>query len=68
MENLGVDIRVVETALNHVSGTKAGIVGVYQRADHRDAVKAAFEAWARRVAALVDCPPSSNVVPLKRVG
>jgi integrase len=47
MENLGVDTRVVETALNHVSGTKAGIVGVYQRSDHRDAVAAAFRAWAR---------------------
>lgn len=66
MENLGVDTRVVETALNHVSGTKAGIVGVYQRADHRDAVRAAFEAWDRKVAELVDCPPPSNVVPLKR--
>ena len=68
MENLGIDMRVVETALNHVSGTKAGIVGVYQRSDHRDAVAAAFQAWARRVAELADCPPPSNVVPLKRAG
>jgi integrase len=68
MENLGVDTRVVETALNHVSGTKAGIVGVYQRSDHRDAVKAAFEAWGARVAGLMDCPPPSNVVPLRRAG
>ena len=67
MENLGVDTRVVETALNHVSGTKAGIVGVYQRADHKDAVRAAFEAWDRKVAELVDCPPPSNVVPLRRL-
>ena len=67
MENLGVDTRVVETALNHVSGTKAGIVGVYQRADHKDAVRAAFVAWDRKVAELVDCPPPSNVVPLRRV-
>ena len=49
MENLGVDTRVVETALNHVSGTKAGIVGVYQRADHRDAVGRRFEAWGKTV-------------------
>ena len=68
MENLGIDTRVVETALNHVSGTKAGIVGVYQRSDHRDAVTAAFQAWARRVTELVDCPPPSNIVPLRRAG
>jgi integrase len=68
MENLGIDTRVVEAALNHVSGTKAGIVGIYQRADHRDAVKAAFEAWGARVADLVESPPPSNVVPLRRAG
>ena len=68
MENLGVDTRVVETALNHTSGVKAGIVGIYQRADHRDAVAAAFRAWGRRVADLVESPPPSNVVPLKRAG
>jgi integrase len=66
MENLGIDTRVVETALNHVSGTKAGIVGVYQRAQHREAVKAAFEAWGRFIAELTGEPLPSNVVPLKR--
>jgi integrase len=66
MENLGVDTRVVETALNHVSGTKAGIVGVYQRAEHRESVKAAFEAWGRYLASLTQGPCPTNVVPLKR--
>jgi integrase len=64
MENLGIDTRVVETALNHVSGTKAGIVGVYQLADHRDAVAAAFRAWDRHVIGLIDCLPT-NVVPFR---
>jgi integrase len=67
MEDLGIDTRVVETALNHVSGTKAGIVGIYQRAKHRDAVKTAFKAWAAQVAHLTgDDPGPSNVIPLKR--
>jgi integrase len=66
MENLGIDTRVVETALNHVSGVKAGIVGIYQRAEHREAVKAAFEAWGRHVANPTGAPQPSNVVPLKR--
>ena len=66
MENLGVDTRVVETALNHVSGTKGGIVGIYQRAQHRDAVKAAFMEWGAHVARLVNESQPSNVVLLKR--
>jgi integrase len=66
MENLGIDTRVVETALNHVSGTKAGIVGVYQRAQHREAVKRAFEAWGHRVTEIVgDVVPASNVLTLR---
>ena len=69
MENLGVPTHVVETALNHVSGAKAGIVGVYQRAEHREAVKAAFEKWAQRVMEIVgDEGGPSNVVPIWRAG
>ncbi|PWU01240.1 MAG: integrase, partial [Candidatus Melainabacteria bacterium] len=66
MEHLGVDLRVIEAALNHVSGTKAGIVGVYQRAEHREAVRAAFEAWDARVAGLAGEERPSNVVSLSR--
>ena len=55
MEHLGVDLRVIEAALNHVSGTKAGIVGVHQRAEHREAVRAAFEVWDVSIAALAVC-------------
>lgn len=35
METLGADIRVIELALNHVSGAKSGIAGVYQRAEYQ---------------------------------
>jgi len=66
MEHLGVDLRVIEAALNHVSGTKAGIVGVYQRAEHREAVRAAFEAWDTRIAGLTGKERPSNVVSFSR--
>jgi integrase len=56
MEDLGHEARVVEAALNHVSGTKAGIVGIYQRSTHRESVKCAFESWADYLLQLVaDC-------------
>ena len=66
MEHFGVDLRVIEAALNHVSGTKAGIVGVYQRAEHREAVRAAFDAWDSRIAGLTGEERPSNVVSLSR--
>lgn len=43
---LGVPVHVVEKALNHVSGTHSGIVGVYQRHDYGDERRRAMELWA----------------------
>jgi integrase len=69
MEDLGIATNIVETALNHVSGAKSGIVGVYQRAEHREAVKRAFAQWERRLLEIVggDEAPS-NVVSLWKAG
>ncbi len=52
IENLGIDTRVVETALNHVSGTNAGIVGIYQRSDHRRRLRRRFKSGARSLTSL----------------
>ena len=65
MEDLGIPTHIVETALNHVSGAKAGIVGIYQRAEHKEAVRAAFKAWDSHVMETVSGEaPASNVVRL----
>jgi integrase len=51
LQRLGVKLEVIEALLNHVSGTRAGIVGVYQRhayeAEMREAVEK-FEEWLHR--------------------
>jgi hypothetical protein len=60
MEDAGIATHVVETALNHVSGAKAGIVGIYQRAEHREAVRRAFELWEKRVLAIVTGTDAGN--------
>ncbi|MEO1089347.1 MAG: site-specific integrase [Pseudomonadota bacterium] len=50
-EDLDVSTEVIEAALNHVSGTKSGIAGIYNRAEHwRDRVDVA-ERWASAVLA-----------------
>lgn len=49
LQRLGVRLEVTEAVLNHVSGSRAGIVGVYQRHNYFDEKKAALEAWAQEV-------------------
>ena len=52
-QKLGVPLQVTEAILGHTSGSRAGIVGVYQRHDYADEKRAALEAWGAYVAALV---------------
>jgi integrase len=53
MANLGVPPHIVEAVLNHVSGHKAGVAGVYNRARYADEMRVALERWSEHVAALV---------------
>jgi integrase len=46
MQPLGVRFEVTEALLNHVSGSKAGVAGVYQRHDWSAEKAAAVELWA----------------------
>jgi hypothetical protein len=64
MQSLGVRLEVTEAILNHVSGSRAGIVGVYQRHDWKAEKRAALNAWGERVAAIVDGRAmADNVTP-----
>jgi len=51
LQRLGVRLEVTEAVLNHVSGSRAGIVGVYQRHGWAKEKRAALAAWAAHVAA-----------------
>lgn len=54
MADLGVLPHVIEAVLNHVSGHKAGVAGIYNRSSYRAEKKAALTLWAEHVAALVN--------------
>jgi integrase len=45
LQRLGVGLQVTEAVLGHVGGSRAGIVGVYQRHEYAEEKKAALEAW-----------------------
>jgi integrase len=53
MAELGVQPHIVEAVLNHASGHKAGIAGVYNRAAYVDEKTAALALWAKYVDRLI---------------
>jgi hypothetical protein len=58
---------VTEAVLNHVAGSRAGIVGVYQRHTWADEKRAALTAWGEHVAAIVEGrEPAGNVTQMRR--
>jgi Ca2+-transporting ATPase len=63
-EPLGVAPHVIEAVLNHVSGHKAGVAGVYNRATYDKEKRAAFVTWADHVMAVVE-GRATNVMPLR---
>jgi integrase len=67
MAGLRFPPHIVEAVLNHRSGTRRGVAGVYNRHDYRDEKRAALEAWVRHVLSLVDGQPD-NVVRLEGRG
>lgn len=54
LQRLGIRYEVTEAVLNHVSGSKGGVAGVYQRYGWADEKKAALGAWALEVERLAD--------------
>lgn len=51
-ERLQVPPHIIEAILNHVSGHRAGVAGVYNRASYRDEKRAALDGWSSFVASL----------------
>ena len=54
MADLGVLPHVIEAVLNHVSGHKAGVAGVYNRASYEREMRAALVLWADRISSIVE--------------
>ncbi|MEY4889179.1 MAG: hypothetical protein RIQ75_309 [Pseudomonadota bacterium] len=64
LQRLGVRFEVTESVLNHVSGAKGGVAGVYQRHDWKDEKRAALSAWALHVERLIYGSGSGNVIAI----
>jgi len=61
-QRLGVRFEVTEATLNHVSGAKGGVAGIYQQHDWKEEKRTALDVWAKHVTTLDKPTPNKNVV------
>ena len=65
MGDLGVAPWIVETILNHVSGFRAGVAGVYQRSTFENDKRRAVDLWGDFIERLVS-GDQARIIPLRR--
>lgn len=64
MQRLGIRFEVTEAILNHVSGSRSGVAGIYQRHDWGPEKVRALQAWSDHIEGLITASDKSNVVRL----
>ena len=62
---IGIQPHIIEACLNHVSGHKGGVAGIYNKATYEPEKRTALERWAEHLLAIVE-GRGSNVAPLRR--
>lgn len=67
-EDRRIQPHVVEAVVNHVSGTRAGVAGVYNRALYMDERRSALHAWGRYVLRTAGVVGPDEVVELRQAG
>jgi hypothetical protein len=66
-DRFGVPPHVVESILGHVSGHKAGVAGVYNKAAYLEERRRALERWgAHGMELMEDAPRKAKVIRLKQ--
>lgn len=53
LQSLGVPVEVTESVLNHISGTRAGVAGIYNRYRYDTEKRTALDAWDTKLQALL---------------
>ena len=66
MADLGVQPHVIEAVLNHVSGHKAGVAGIYNRSTYAAEKRAAMELWASHLQVAIAQASRANVRQLRQ--
>ena len=53
MADIGIQPHIIEAVLNHVSGHKAGVEGIYNRSNYATEKRAALDAWANHLGVIL---------------
>jgi integrase len=64
MAEIGIQPHIIEAVLNHASGHKGGVAGIYNRARYDRDIAAALQLWAEHLTAAVE-GRKSKIVPLR---
>lgn len=65
LQRLGIRPEVTEAVLNHLSGARSGIVGVYQRHNYFEEKRLALAAWDKEVRRLARASAKGNLESAK---
>ncbi len=66
MADLGVQPHVIEAILNHVSGHKSGVAGIYNRSTYAAEKRSALELWASHLRVAIAQASGANVSTMLR--
>jgi integrase len=64
MATIGVQPHIIEQILNHQSGHKRGVAGIYNRSSYDREVRAALALWADHIRSIVE-KSARKIVPLR---
>ena len=65
MADIGIQPHIIEAVLNHISGHKGGIAGIYNRAQYVAEKAQALARWDEHLASVIYQRPN-NIAPLRR--
>jgi integrase len=66
MADLGIQPHIIEAVLNHVSGSKAGVAGIYNRSPYEREVRNALAMWADHIHA-IGTGAERKIVPIREI-
>jgi integrase len=66
LQRLGVRFEVTEGVLNHTSGARSGVAGVYQLHNWSTEKRLALDAWAKKISKIIAPPRVAKVIPMRR--
>jgi hypothetical protein len=66
LQRLGVRLEAIEAVLGHATGSRAGVVGVYQRHKFEAEAREALALWGEYVTRLLDPAPAKVITTRRR--